>query len=975
MSNGKLSDRALKIVQNRYFMEGEDWEALSNRVGKNVGEIELYDTTSYINKFAEMIYNMDFLPGGRILRNAGRLRGSMFNCLAKTTEVLTEDKGFVEIQNLEPGQKILNGNGCFDSVTNVIQNGYEEELIEFVVDGFGKNSIMSTRDHKFLVFSYEDGFKWKTAESIEIENDFMVVPKLNSSPTNVNIKETLKVDSIVDIVGLYDKDYEIDNGYIKILNSSVKSKQKYDKRISPVKNSIEITPDFCRLVGYYLAEGTSIDNGNSIVFSFHENENFYQNEVKDLIYKYFGLECVIRDNTGRSKQVVVNSQIVNLFFANLFGRKSKSKKLPWSWFSLSDECLLETLVGGIRGDGRYIVNNSSITVDFATTNKLMTYQLFLIGLRLNIATSFTSSIGRKIKLGGNDYYESTFCSKFGAIKNNTKLVCRINDVDFNDNYSIFSIKKKNKIEYNDYVYDISMKDSTNPHFSLIGAVCHNCYVLPMEDSIEQIGQFNKDALILWSEGGGVGTNLSYLRPNGDVIKGKGGYSSGPVSFLVASDAIARTVECGGSRRAAGLACMRVNHPDVMDFMDAKLVNGDISHFNISVGVDEEFLLAVEKDEDWVFKFNQKSYGSIKARVIWDKIIENMVNCAEPGLLNFSNLQSNNSYYYDPVQATNPCGEATLAPYESCDLGSLVLPHFITGSVNTNWRKLDEVIRLAIRFLDNVIDCNKYVLREVDLKAHNGRRIGIGVMGLAEYLFAKKLRYGSPKAIQEVEKLMKFIRDVSYDESVNLAIEKGSFPKFDPIPYGKAHFVRDLPASLRMRIKENGIRNVTTMSIAPTGTISLLPEVTSSIEPLFCKAYRRTDRLGERVYIHPIYRGLLEGKIEEDSNDVNWFVDSNDLSPEDHFETQAAVQKYTDGAVSKTINMPKGTTAEDLSKLTLEYIYDLKGMTVYVDGSREGQILNPMSWEETMYYLKNNSESITDVADEETTKCANGKCEL
>jgi len=495
----------------------------------------------------------------------------------------------------------------------------------------------------------------------------------------------------------------------------------------------------------------------------------------------------------------------------------------------------------------------------------------------------------------------------------------------------------------------------------------NCYHLPMGDSREEIGQFYKDSLILWGEGGGIGVNASFLRPEGAPIKGVGGVSSGPVSFLRASDAIAETVESGGSRRAAALASMNVTHPDIIKFIDAKLKHGVLSCYNISVAVTDKFLEAVEADDDWEYKFAHQSYGVIKARKIWDKIINNMVECAEPGLLNWDKLIKNNSYYYDPVLGTNPCGEAVLSPYDVCDLGSLVLPNFITGTINTNWKKLEETIKIAVRFLDDVIEVNKYVLHEIDIKAHNSRRIGLGVMGLAEYLFAKKLRYGSRKAIAEVERLMRFIRDVTYETLVELAEEKGAFPKFDPIPYGKASFIRKLPASLRMAIKKHGVRCVTALAVAPTGTISLVADVTSSIEPLIKKAYKRTDRVGERMYVHPIYLDHLQ------TGDPlpHWYVDSDDLDPSDHFEVQVAVQKFVDGAVSKTINMPAGTTPDQLSHLMLEYIHDLKGVTVYVDGSREGQILNSVSEEEVRNYLERNKA----VTSAEAVQCTTGMCDL
>lgn len=499
----------------------------------------------------------------------------------------------------------------------------------------------------------------------------------------------------------------------------------------------------------------------------------------------------------------------------------------------------------------------------------------------------------------------------------------------------------------------------------------NCYVLPVGDSIEEIGQFMKDSLILWSEGGGVGCNFSYLRPRGTPIKGKGGVSSGPVSFLESSDALANTIESGGSRRAAALACMHVSHPDIMEFIDVKLTHGKLRHYNLSVAVDDNFLEAVESNKEWQFKFAQQNYGTIEAREIWNKIIENMVNCAEPGLLHWGNLTSNNSYYFDPILSTNPCGEVPLGSYGVCDLGSIVLPNFIKGSFSTNWQKMEQTLKLAVRFLDNIIDINKYVLKEIDINAHNGRRIGIGIMGLAEYLFAKKLRYGSKEAIYEIERLMRFIRETVYEASIELATEKGAFPKFDTINYGKSHFIRSLPAATRMSIKKHGIRNVSLMALAPTGTISLLPEVTSGIEPLFRKAYIRSDRVSDRMYVHPLYEECLRNNSEEKIKE--WFVDTDDLTASDHFETQAIIQKYVDGALSKTINLPKGTTTDELSDLTLEYIYDLKGITVYVDGSRGEQILNKVSEEEVKKYMTEKKKT-KKAADIETVDCSLGSCE-
>jgi ribonucleoside-diphosphate reductase alpha chain len=262
------------------------------------------------------------------------------------------------------------------------------------------------------------------------------------------------------------------------------------------------------------------------------------------------------------------------------------------------------------------------------------------------------------------------------------------------------------------------------------------------------------------------------------------------------------------------------------------------------------------------------------------------------------------------------------------------------------------------------------LKEIDINTHKSRRIGIGVIGLAEYLFAKKLRYGSQKAVLEVERLMQFIRNVLYQASIELAIEKGAFPMFDSLQYGKASFIRKLPASLRMDIKKYGTRNCTLMALAPTGTISLLADYTSAIEPLFAKAMKRNDRVSERMYVHPRYQEMILNNEEI----PDWFVDTFDLTPKDHFEMQVVCQKYCDASVSKTINLPKDTTQEDLSALLLEYIRDLKGVTVYRDGCREGQILNKITEDEVRKYLLTDTK-IENHLETEQVQCASGTCEL
>ncbi len=565
----------------------------------------------------------------------------------------------------------------------------------------------------------------------------------------------------------------------------------------------------------------------------------------------------------------------------------------------------------------------------------------------------------------------------------------------------FDLQKKWQDKYSEMIYNMwflsggrIMRNMGRPRGTLF-----NCYAKNIDDTIEDIAYTGADAMILWAEGGGVGFNASPLRPKDSLIIQKGGESSGPISFLTGFNAFAETIKTGGSRRAAALALMLASHPNIFDFINAKvhkfsasldqiaealkdmpdvweymkpkLEHGELNNFNISVGVTEEFLDAVEQKSKWDLHFNRKVYDVVKATDLWDLIIKNMVDCAEPGLINWDNLRSNNSYYFDPIVAPNPCGEVPLGHDGVCCLGSLVLPNFITGTVNTNWQLLEDVCHRAVRFLDNIIQVNRYPDRipGIKKKAFESRRIGIGIMGLAEYLFAKKIRYGSPAAIWEIEKLMKNIRNFTYEASIKLSEEKGAFPKFDSMLYSKADFIRTLPNPMKMDIKKYGIRNCTLQAVAPTGTISLLAEVTSSGEPLPFKAYVRSDEIGNRAYIHPIYRNIIEKKQAT----PDWYVDTTDLKPEDHLETQVVIQQYIDGAVSKTINLPKGTKPDQLSHLMLNYIRDLKGVTVYVDGSKANQILNPITKTEARKYLQEGKAN--GKADEETVDCATGSCSI
>lgn len=899
----------------------------------------------------------------------------------------------------------------------------------------------------------------------------------------------------------------------------------------------------------------------------------------------------------------------------------------------------------------------------------------------------------------------------------------------------------------------------------------NCNFLPLDDSIESIGETLKNYLIISSYGGGNGIDFSSLRPKDAPLVTKGGNSSGLVSFMEIFNYAGKRIETGGQRRSAGIALCHISHPEIREFINAKIKHNKLTQFNISVIVDSSFLKAVEEDNGWDLKFAGKVYETVKARELWDMILNNMLEHSEPGLINWDNLRKNNSYSFSPVRGVNPCvtgdtlvavadgrdaipikqlanegkdvpvfcsdsnnnvtvrlmrnpritgykerilkitlsdgsiirctenheilmldgtykradelkggdrihheikfnasikeifpkansksqdyvwwnngkvtnkgehriiaefnlgrklqrgeivhhkdfnainnawinlepmlkkdhdelhaknmvgennpmnrfpeknwlikqdwsgehngrwigftseevfqiavnlmqnigrkvtkdewqeyckennipwsnyafgkyksassmlkaaakeaglymkgyelrayrkfliikdttdldvffengsicvnkqcencgkiftvkwhqreqsycskkcagtskaaflgqikyrmkkghkhaainysimsieedgyedvyngtvdevhnfytmvnegkteagkkkfnyinqlqcGELPLEEFGCCNLGALVLPHFIVNK-NTNWQKLSRAIKLAVRFMDNIIDLAYYPIPQQEIVVKNARRIGLGTAGLADYFFMKEIRYGSDKAIVEVEKLYRFIRDEAYIASAELAMEKGAFPKYNRIDYASASFVRKLPAKIRMFIKENSIRNVTLLTAAPTGTTSLLVDVVGGIEPLPFKGYLRSDRVGNRIYVHPLCK---------DHYNEEWFVDSYDLKPEEHLEMQSVIAKYLDGSVSKTILLPESSTVKDLSEMLLEYIYDLKGVTVYKDKSREKQVYYRLTENQIKEYLEKGN--ATTFLSDEDVQCKSGICDI
>lgn len=488
----------------------------------------------------------------------------------------------------------------------------------------------------------------------------------------------------------------------------------------------------------------------------------------------------------------------------------------------------------------------------------------------------------------------------------------------------------------------------------------NCFVIPSpKDSREGILESLKQLVEIQSRSGGVGLNLSSLRPRGARVKKVNGTSSGPVTWAgLFSYATHDVVQQGGTRRGATMLMLWDWHPDIEEFITVKQDLSKINGANLSVCVSDSFMEAVKKDKDWSLiypdlddpKYDEKwdgeidswkkiggrvkVYKKIKARGLWNLICEAAWRSAEPGLhfLERSNKRSN-TWYFEKLVATNPCGEQPLGPWAVCNLGAMNLAAYVEKS-EFNYNNFGKDVKTAVRFLDNVIDKTYYFFKENEKVAKEIRRTGLGIMGLGDALIKMKVRYGAEDSLGVIEKIFETLRNSAYEVSSDIAKEKGAFPKFSKINYLKGYHIKELPKSIQKKIAKQGIRNAVLLTIAPTGTTSLLSGVSSGIEPVYEFILIRRDRTGEHIMYHPLFE---EWKKENpDVEKPDYFVSANDLIPLEHAQVQAVAQKYIDASISKTVNAPSAHTIEDVKTLYMAaYDLGLKGVTYMRDGSREG----------------------------------------
>lgn len=886
----RLSENALHLLKTRYLLQDNESNIIEEPKELMLRVSNLCKK-SKVKNLQNTIYNhlisLDFLPNSPTVMNANAKNGNLSACISGDTYIYTKN-GIKYMKDITTEDYVLTHTGNFRKVTKIWSNGVKDTIqLAHGTNKRKKFNLTCTHDHKILDINND----WVTADSIHSHH--ANVPNLWKS--DIPFPNQFKMSTFN--AGISNK-ILIQNGRVEFLRKGrAGRKGLLNKQTNSCLDVVENDDILARIFGLFLSNGNL--NKYTTRFCFNVNDKKNIDFLMNNFEKKFGVHASLsKSNFGEWVDIKVECKYINTMLKETLGTLFKNKKIP-EWIANAPNSYKKNLFDGLMADAH---ENSIKKLTIVLANPTMVYQALLLGRNLGYIANF--------KADAKELLSKHPTSKAQFIKsrhNANGEITRLNNI----------VKSEgNKVE----VFDMEVEKD---HSFIAGDfIVHNCFVLPIHDSMESIFDGVKNTALIHQTGGGTGFNFSELRPAGAPVKTTQGVASGPLSFMKVFDASTDTIKQGGKRRGANMGILDISHPDIIKFITSKK-DGELKNFNISVMITDNFMEAVEKDLPWNLTFKDKIYNTLPARELFSLLVTNAWETGDPGILFYDEINRKNPQ--ESLVATNPCGEQPLEAYESCNLASINLNNILTddSKPTVDFKKLVTITTNVIHFLNCVIDNNHFPLPEIKKATLKTRKVGLGVMGFADLLTKLGLVYGSEDSLAIASRIMKTIQDTAHKVS-----------------------------------KEHNYENQNLTTIAPTGSISILANVSSGIEPYFAIVYKRNlkETLGKDLFdINPTFLKIskeqgfysedLIKKIYENSGTLtnipeipdeikSLFKTAHEILPSIHIEMQSTFQKHTDSAVSKTINLPSNATPKDVEVIYIQaFKSKCKGITIFRDNCK------------------------------------------